>query len=173
MLHTGVYTKEFASMLFASALSFFAYFIIRPVTRSMIFVRYISIITIFVIIFLGARKYIFRESYLKAEFDENDKTVEIVRSGFITKKTEKIPFGDISSVEIGSRKFVPQNIDGIKFVQRISLQHGSAIPGLDEEEEYVTLSLNLTDGTERIIYSGRIEEEPELPVNEIRNILNT
>jgi hypothetical protein len=77
----------------------------------------------------------------------------------------------ISSIEVGSIKYVPENIDGIDFVQRISLQHGSAVPGLGNEEEYITLLLKLTDGSERIIYAGRSEEEPELPITEMRNFL--
>ncbi|TNF53219.1 hypothetical protein EP227_06240 [bacterium] len=77
----------------------------------------------------------------------------------------------ISSIEVGSVKYVPENIDGIDFVQKISLQHGSPVPGLGDEEEYITLLLNLADGSERIIYAGRSEEEPELPITEMRNFL--
>jgi hypothetical protein len=77
----------------------------------------------------------------------------------------------ISSIEVGSIKYVPENIDGIDFVQRISLQHGSAVPDLGNEEEYITLLLKLTDGSEQIIYAGRSEEAPELPITEMRNFL--
>jgi hypothetical protein len=82
-----------------------------------------------------------------------------------------IPLDHISSIEMGSIKFVPENIDGINFVQKISLQHGSALPGLGNEEEYIILLLKLTDGSERIIYADRSEEEPELPITEMRTFL--
>ena len=70
-----------------------------------------------------------------------------------------------------------ENIDGIQFVQRISAQHGSAMPELTDVEEFITLSLKLTDGSERIIYAGKIDGgkidgEPSIPLNEIRSFLN-
>ncbi len=64
----------------------------------------------------------------------------------------------------------------IKFVQKISAQHGSAMPELSEEEEFITLSFSLADGSDRVIYAGKIDGgkvdgEPSIPVNEIRNFL--
>ena len=47
------------------------------------------------------------------------------------------------------------------------------MPGLGEEKDFVTLLLKLTDGTERTIYTGKIDNknEPSLPINEIRDFL--
>jgi Ca2+/Na+ antiporter len=176
VLHPGVYTKEFASMLFASATCIFAYISTDLASIKSAIMRYIILIVIFVVAFLGANKYIFKERYLEADFNKSDKTVNIVRSGLITKKSEKIPFARIKSVDLGIKKFVPENIDGIDFVQKISAQHGSAIPGLSDIEEFITLSLSLTDGSERIIFAakingGRVDGEPEIPVKEIRSFL--
>ena len=174
VLHSGVYTREFSSMLFASAAGIVSYMLTggRPQV-----VRYAVLLIIFVASFLGAGKYIFKERYLHVIFDRKDKTVYTEQSGLFTKKREKIPFANIKSVDPGSRKFVPENIDGINFVQKISAQHGSAVPGLGEAEEFITLSLILTDGSERMIYAARInggevDGEPEVPVREIRSFLN-
>jgi hypothetical protein len=117
VLHPGVYTKEFASMLFASAACIFAYISTDLASIKSAIMRYIILIVIFVVAFLGANKYIFKERYLEADFNKSDKTVNIVRSGLITKKSEKIPFAKIKSVDLGIKKFVPENIDGIDFVQ--------------------------------------------------------
>ncbi len=174
VLHSGVYTKEFSSMLFASAAAMAAYMLtgVRPPV-----VRYALLIIIFAAAFLLAGKYIFKERELQVVFDKKEKTVFIFQSGLLTKKRENIPFANIKSVDIGSRRFVPENIDGINFVQKISAQHGSAVPGLGEAEEFITLSLQLTDSSERIIYAARIYEgkidgEPEIPVRAIRNFLD-
>ncbi|HDH01423.1 MAG TPA: hypothetical protein ENG80_06415 [Nitrospirae bacterium] len=82
-----------------------------------------------------------------------------------------MPLDSISSVVAGSKKFVPENIDGIRFVEKISAQHGSFVPGLGDEEEYVTLSLKLSDGTERIIYAVRTDDEPDIPLKQIQRFL--
>lgn len=174
VLHSGVYTNEFSSMLLASAAAMAAYML--TVSRQPV-VRYTVLIIIFAVSFIGANKYIFKERELQVVFDRKDKTVHMIQSGLFTKKREDIPFANIKSVDIGSRQFVPENIDGINFVQKISAQHGSAVPGLGEAEEFITLSLKLTDGSERIIYAariygGEIDGEPEIPVREIRNFLN-
>ena len=172
VLHPGVYTREFSSTLFASAVCILAYMSTGLPGIKLAIVRYIILIFIFVIVFLAAIKYIFKERYLEVDFDRSDKSVNIVRPGIIGKKIEKIDFEDIKSVDLGNKKFVPENIDGIKFVQKISAQHGSAMPGLSDTEEFITLSIMLKDGSEKIIYAGKVDEEPEIPVNEIRSFLN-
>jgi hypothetical protein len=177
VLHSGVYTKEFSSMLFASAVSVFAYMLISSINVNTAVFRYLIIVVLFVVSFLGARKFVFKEKHIEVIFDKPEKKAIITRYGIVIKKTETIPFAGIKSVELGSKKYVPENIDGIKFVQQISAQHGSAVPELSDEEEFVTLSLNLTDGSEIIIYAGRLDAgkvngEPSIPLNEIRSFLN-
>lgn len=176
VLHPGVYTREFSSMLFASAACIASYMMTDIISSRSPFVRYAVLIIIFIASFIGANKYIFKERYLQAVFDRTDKTAYITRSGLLAKKSEKIPFADLNSVELGSRTFVPENVDGINFVQKISAQHGSAAPGLSETEEFITLSLKLKDGSERMLYAaridgGKIDGEPVVPVMEIRNFL--
>jgi hypothetical protein len=177
VLHSGVYTREFSSMLFASAVCIAAYMLIIYINVHLAILRYLILVLIFVITFLGSKKFIFKERHIEVTFDKPEKTAIINRTGIITKKTETIPFSNIESVELGSRKFVPENIDGIDFVQKISLQHGNAVPGLGDVEEFITLSLKLTDGSSIIIYAGKIDGgkidgEPSIPLNEIRSFLN-
>lgn len=173
VLHSGVYSKEFSSMLLASAAALAAYALTnsRPPL-----LRYTLLIIIFALSFIGANKCIFKERELQVVFDRKDRTAHIIQSGLLMKKREHVPFADITSVIVGSRQFTPENIDGINFVQKISAQHGSAVPGLGEAEEFITLSLLLTDGSERMIYAARLEAgkvdgEPAMPVQEIREFL--
>jgi hypothetical protein len=172
VLHKGIYTKEFSSMLFASATGIFVYFIIRLISNETGLIHYIITILIFMVTFVGANSLIFKEKHLRVAFDRTNKTVTITRYGIIRKDIEEIPFSNIESIKVGSKRFTPENIDGIRFVEKISLQHGSAIPGLGDEEEFITLSLKLTDGSERVIYAGKIEDEPEIPLKEIKNFLD-
>lgn len=176
VLHTGVYTKEFSSMLTASFVSALAYIVADSAIEEVKIAAYVAAFASFVAVFLASRKFIFRDAYLEVDFSSTKRTVLIRNPGIIRRRTEELPFDMIHSVEIGSKKFVPENIDGIDFVQKISAQHGSAVPGLSETEEFITLRLILTDGTERTIYAarlngGRINGEPDIPVNEIRRFL--
>jgi hypothetical protein len=120
--------------------------------------------------FLGARGLIFKEHYLEAVFDKTAQMVTLTYPGLFPKK-EHIPFNTISSIEPGSKKYVPQNIDAINFVQKISIQHGSAVPGLGQEEEYITVYLKLNNNSHKIIFACRTDTEPELPLKEIRHFL--
>ncbi len=169
VLHSGVYNKEFTSMLFSGALCLMSYMLTEFMAQKFI-LRYIIIFLVFLISFLGARSLIFKEHYLEALFDRTEQTVNIKQSGLFNK-IKSIPFNSISSIEAGSKKFVPQNIDGIDFVQKISIQHGGAVPGLGQEEEYITVSLNLKDASKIIIFACRTDYEPDLPLNEIRNFM--
>ena len=177
VLHSGVYTREFSSMLFASGACILFYILTGLINSKSPLVRYFILVTIFVITFLGANRYIFNERYLEAFFDRTDKTITIERSGLITKRKEKIPFSNLVSVEIDTKTYTPVNVDGIDFVQKISAQHGSPVPELSEAEEFVTLALKLKDGTERVLYAvkingGKVNGEPGIPATEIKNFLN-
>lgn len=176
VLHSGVYTKEFASMLFASAMGIAVYMAFDLLTMESKIMRSILLVIIFTVSFLFARKFIFKEKYLEVRFDKPARTVSIIKRGIVARHTEKIPFDRIKSIDPGHRKFEPENLDGIDFVQKISAQHGSAVPGLSEAEEFITLSLCLTDGTERMIFavkieSGKVDGEPEIPLREIKEFL--
>jgi len=176
VLHKGVYTKEFSSMLAASAFSVVVYMFVNSVSASRN-LTYVVTIASFAAAFLGSRTFVFRDIFLEADFNGMKKTVSIRRRGILHTDTEELPFHAIESVEIDSATFQPENIDGIDFVQKIAAQHGSAVPGLREPDEFITMKLRLTDGTDRTIYaakvkSGVVDGEPEIPVNEIRNFLN-
>ena len=171
VLHKGIYTKEFSSMLFASAAAIVSYLVVRGISTDTVFIHYLITVFVFIGAFLGAGRFIFKERYLMVVFNKPKNIATITRSGFLRKKTEKIPLHSIRSVEVGTKTFTPENIDGIKFVERISLQHGSFIPGLADEEEFVILSLKLSDGSERIMYAGETKDEPHIPQKEIRDFL--
>lgn len=175
VLHQGIYSNELASMLTALTITGIVYVIIAFNYSVNIF-HYIILIIIFILSFIGLRESIFKERQLKVVFDKSNRIARITRPGIVLNKTETIPFDDIDSVRVGSKRIQPENIEGIEFVERISRQHGSAVPGLGEETEFVTLNLRMRDGSERLIYANRIREtingEPEIPLREIRDFLN-
>lgn len=68
---------------------------------------------------------------------------------------------------------MPEDRDAARFVEKISRQHGSVVPGIGDKAEFVTLSLKLTDGTERLIYAQRIfdNDVPDMPIKEIQDFI--
>ena len=169
VLHSGVYSKEFMSILLASGICMFAYMFLSPyIIGPSLFAMLMFIL---VAAFTGARTFIFKEKYLETVFNRSTRTARLIYSGTFSKKTEDIPLAEIISVETDIKKFEQENKDGADFVQKISVQHGSAVPGLGETEEFLTLSLKLKDGSERMIYAGDLKESPVLPVREIRKFI--
>ncbi len=175
LLHKGIYNKEFSSMMLASAACIMAYTAMSYM--NIVFIRQggliqlFVIVCIFILVFVIARRYLFCDKHLKIVFNKESNTAGIYRHGPVKKSFEEIPLDSIESIVIGSRKFTPQNIDGIRFVEKISLQHGNFVPGLSDEEEFITLSLRLTDGSERIIYAGNTGEEHPIPIQELEHFL--
>ncbi len=169
VLHSGIYNKEFTSMLFSGAICLMSYMLTELMALKSIF-RFIIVLIVFFISFIGARNLIFKEHYLEAVFDKTSQIATLKYPGIVPKK-ESIPFSTISSLELGSKRYVPRNIDGINFVQKISIQHGGAVPGLGQEEEYITVSLKLINKSHKIIFACRTDAEPDLPINEIRHFL--
>jgi len=174
VLHKGIYSRELASMLSSVTITGGLYvYIAFHYTMDTLY--YILLIIVFILIFIGLRESIFKERALSLTLDRAKGMATIVWPKALWKRTEAIPLDQIESVEVGSKRIVPENIDGIEFVERISRQHGSAVPGLAEEVEFVTLGLRLKDGSERLIYaqkiSGRIGEEPDIPLMQIREFL--
>ena len=170
VLHSGVYSSEFNAILFASGICMLFYILLSDSMSGP--ALYAMLTFVLASAFLLSRKYIFKEKILEITFNKQSGTARLILSGTFSKKVEDIALCDITSVETGHKRFEPENKDGADFVQKISVQHGSAVPGLGEAEEFVTLSLKLKDGSERMIYAGNINDEPELPVLEIRQFLS-
>ncbi len=173
VLHKGVYTSEFSSMLTASLAGAFTFLAIKSIVKETGFITILIIILVFISAFLGSRKFVFCDRVMRVVIDKCDKSVTIYHPGLFRNNPEKIPMQMIQGIYPGSRKFTPDNPDGIRFVEKISLQHGSYMPGLGEEREFITLSFKLSDNTERLIYAVRIEEEPDIPLKEIEQFLSS
>ncbi len=91
VLHSGVYTREFSSMLLASAISVLFYMGLISANVNPAFLRYIIIVLLFVAGFLAANKYIFKEKKIEVIFDKSVKTAIITRFGIISKKKKLYP----------------------------------------------------------------------------------
>jgi hypothetical protein len=151
ILHSGIYNREFSSVLASLAFAGFVYLMLETH-----FEKTVLFNIVFIVVFVGGfplfRTFVFRERYMETVFDTATGKAEIFLSGMRRRKKESIGLADIGQVLIESRKQKVENPDGVEFVEKISLQHGVAIPGFGEETVRYLLKLKLTDGSYRTIY---------------------
>jgi hypothetical protein len=152
VLHKGIYNKEFASLLSSLAVAGLIYAALAMQQKRTILPH-----VAFAVIFIGGyplfRMFVFKDRYLEALFDRSKGMAEISISGLIGKKTEGLPLSAVKNVLIESKKISIENPDAVEFVEKISAQHGTVIPGFGEEKTFYMLKLLLTDGSDRMIYA--------------------
>lgn len=154
ILHSGIYNREFASVLTASAVAGAA-----SLTAFLFFGRtmflYLLFIGLSLVLFPFFRKFLFRERFLEAVFDRTAGMVSLAYPAMGRTVSEAVKMADIRGLSIEKRKTTLGNPDGVAFVEKISLQHGTVIPGFGEEQVSYLLKLALPDGTERVLYADR------------------
>jgi len=154
ILHSGIYNREFAAVLTASAAAGAA-----TLTVFLYFGRTVYLYLLFIGLSLALfplfRKFLFRERFLEAVFDRAAGTVSLSYPAKGRTVSEAVKMADIRGLSIEKRKTTVGNPDGVAFVEKISLQHGTVIPGFGEEHISYLLKLALPDESERILYADR------------------
>ena len=152
VLHSGIYNREFSSVLASFALAGMMYFLLV-----MRFGKETVFYAVFMLLFIGTfplfRTYVFREQYREAVFDRTAATVEIRQVGRRSRVLLNKPLGSIDGIRIDTTKTEVVNRDGVAFVEKISAQHGTVIPGFGEEKTFYSLRLRFMDGAEQTLFS--------------------
>ncbi len=152
VLHKGIYNKEFASALSSLAIAGLVYAALAMEQKRTI-LPHIA----FAVIFIGGypllRMFVFKDRYLEVLFDLSKGLAEISVTGLVRRKTESLPLSAVKNILIESKKIGIENPDAVEFVEKISAQHGTVIPGLDEEKTFFMLKLILADGSDRMIFA--------------------
>jgi hypothetical protein len=95
-----------------------------------------------------------------------------ISAAWITKRLkETIAISSIREIGIETRKQAVENPDAVEFVEKISLQHGTVIPGFGKEKVFFLLKLRLNDGSERTIYSDSAMQDVISAYDEIKGFL--
>jgi hypothetical protein len=170
VLHSGIYNREFSSVLASFALAGLAYFLLV-----LNFGREVFFYAVFMVLFIAAfplfRRYVFRERYLEALFDRATAVAEIRLYGIRTRSLERMPLGRIAGIRIETTKSEVLNRDGAEFVEKISAQHGTVIPGFGEEKTFYSLILKYAEGGERTLFAGRSMQDVIFVYDEIKEFL--
>ena len=152
VLHSGIYNREFAAVLTSAVVAGLASLLAAMKSDSALLRS-----LVFLLILAGGfplfRKYVFREVLREVVFNSarGEALLSTSRTGKRAKET--IPLHSIKDVSIETQKRKVGNADAVEFIEKISLQHGTVIPGFGRESVLFLLKLYLNDGTERIVYA--------------------
>lgn len=170
VLHSGIYNREFSSVLASAAAAGIVYVIVAMNTGNTL-VRSLAFLLVFTGGFPFFRKFVFKESLLEVVFNTAAGEAKIYTSWITKRLKETIPVKNIHDISIESRKHEVENPDAVRFVKQISLQHGTVIPGFGEEKALFLLKLHLSDGSERIIYTDNTMQDVLSAYDEIKEFL--
>lgn len=170
VLHSGIYNREFSSLLASAAAAGIVYMIIAMNTGNAI-VRSLVFLLTCAGGFPFFRKFVFKESLREVVFDTSGGEAKVYTSWITKRLKETISIKNIKDISVENRKHEVENPDAVRFVKHISLQHGSVIPGFGEEKVLFLLKLHLCDGSERIIYTDNTMQDVLSAYDEIKEFL--
>ena len=152
VLHSGIYNREFASMLGSLGMAGLAYAVVSMSGGSAL-VSFAVLIAFAMVFFPFFRRYIFREHFLTTTFDKSSGMIGIRKDGVFQRMVACFPVADIRTILIRTKKSTIENTDAVEFVKKISLQHHTTIPGFGDDTSLFMLMLILDDGSNRIIFA--------------------
>lgn len=153
MLHSGIYNRELASSLVAGALILLSGFFFAA-RYKITAIHFLAAMLIFAALFIGFRTYIFREPLLSVIIDKDKKEINFSLNKIFRKKNFSFLLSDLKNIRQDYVSIVPENSEGIKFVEKIALQHGSIIPGFGKTEEFYTVLMEHKGGQMIVIFSS-------------------
>jgi len=170
VLHSGIYNREFSSVLASFALAGIAYFLLVMSFGKEIFF-YAVFMALFICTFPLFRTYVFGERYLETVFDRTAAIIEMSHAWIRRKVLLSMPLESIAGIWIDTKKTEVVNRDGVEFVEKISAQHGTVIPGFGEETTFYSLKLRFSDGTERTLFADSSMQDVIFVHDEIKGFL--
>lgn len=169
-LHSGIYNRELVSSLASGAVLVIMALVAVLYGVSIGKYHYIAAIVLFAVLTLVARVYIFYEEYLDLSIDRNKGLVNVFIKKMRVKRVIK-PLNELTGVMKGYVLLAPENLDGVDFVKRISMQHGMVIPGFGETKEYHSVHLEFGDLDTLSIFCTEDQEVAEAVYQVIKKFI--
>jgi hypothetical protein len=170
ILHSGIYNRELTSVLASIAVAGTVY-IALFMSLGISMASYILSAIGFILSFPFFRRFVFKGTHLETIFNSSTGKTEIYLTGITRKKKDYFSLDSITDISVDSKRTSIENPDGVAFVEKISLQHGMAIPDFAEETIFYMLKLHLADGTDRIIYSDSNKQDVISAQNEVKEFM--
>ncbi|MDI6800900.1 MAG: hypothetical protein QMD01_02420 [Thermodesulfovibrionales bacterium] len=161
-LHIGIYNRELASSLAAGALVMLLGFFLAAKYK-ITAVHFIAALVLFTAFFIGFRTYIFREPLLYVAIDKARGVINFSVNKIFGQKNFSFPIAELENIRQDYVSITPENPDGIKFVEKIALQHGTVIPGFGKTAEFYTVEMEFKNRQRIMIFSS---EDPS-PADDI------
>lgn len=160
MLHGGIYNRELASSLAAGAVLVFAAIITVYLGIKPGFYEYLMAAILFVVLFLAFRVFVFFERRLVVTIDKAGGLVTVFIKG-VVGKMKRVPIEELTGIKRGYTVIAPENLDGIRVVEKVALQHGTVIPGFGDLKEFHTVNLLFKDGRGITVFSSPDPKDTE------------
>lgn len=153
VLHSGVFNRELASSLSAGAvivgISFF-FVLYSKITAPYL----IAVIFLFASLFVLFRVFVFREPVLETVFDSEKGTITISMKRTAGSRAVSYMLADLAGIRICHLSMEPENIDAVRLVERVAVQHGTVIPGFGKTEDYFTVELDFGEKKAVVFSAG-------------------
>ena len=160
VLHSGIYNRELTASLAAGGLvaALSVGLFSAGVESRPLFIGGYAVL--FVVLFVLLRLFVFYEEFLETVIDKGEETLSVFRKGLPSERSE-VPLSELAGIRKGYTAIVPENPDGVKFVEKIALQHGTVIPGFGDLKEYHTVNLELRNGDTLMVFSSEDDATAE------------
>lgn len=169
VLHSGIYNRELASALSAGGIAILIG-LFAAASYKITTAHYMMAALLFGALFIVLRTYIFRETVLELTLDKDNKSAGITIKG-IRKKQQMFPISDLAGVRLRHITVQPENPDGIRVVENISLRHGTVIPGFGEPEEFYVAEIEFRNGKRIMVFSSKKSPETEEVAGKLRDFI--
>ncbi len=171
VLHSGIYNREFASSLAAGAVMIMIGFFFAAKYK-LDAINFILSLVAFITFFLFFRIFIFRQHILESVIDRESGNITIYSKN-ITKKIKSVySLSEFAGVKQNTVTIRPENPDGIKLVEKIALQHGTAIPGFGNIMDFYTIELSFKTGKNEMIYSSEDKSKTDGILKRLKEFLD-
>ncbi len=143
VLHSGIFNREMVSTLAAGAVLVAAVMAALSMGMRPGMAYAAPAVALFATVFFVFRFFVLSEQELELKMDKDAGIITISTGPMLRKRTLSMPMSDVTGIAYETVVVDPVNRDGIKVVEKISLQHGMHIPGFGERKEFYTVGLNL------------------------------
>jgi hypothetical protein len=170
VLHSGIYNRELASSLAAGGVIIVFLFFFGTSLRLTALHFMIAVLS-FGVFFVLFRVYVFSEPVLETVIDRDGGTIKVSLKRKTGTRVESFPVKDLTGIRIEHTAFQPDNADGVAFVEKIALQHGTVIPGFGKRQDFYTVRLDFCNAG-RVVFSTKKLSEAEAVMEEMKAYLN-
>lgn len=153
VLHSGVYNREMAST-FVAAGAAISYFAAIALSGHMNYIHYVITAVLFAVFYPLSWLFIFRKPSLSVCLDNDNGTAVIDIKGRFRKKRILKTLNHLKDITITHVKIETGNPDGVAFVEKIALQHGTVIPGFGAAQHVYAVELIFENGPITVYCSG-------------------